>query len=53
MSRLKELRKYVYKELFKIFVPDYKINLVAPYNMRDDDFEKFETTLAKALKFIK
>ena len=35
------------------FVPDYKINLVAPYNMSDEDFEKFETTLAKALKFIK
>ncbi len=35
------------------FVPDYKINLVAPYNMSDEDFDKFETTLSRALKFIK
>ena len=35
------------------YVPDYKINLISPYSMRDEDFNKFETTLSKALKFIK
>ena len=35
------------------FVNDYKINLVSPYDMQDEDFDKLETTLAAALKYIK
>ena len=34
-------------------VPDYKINLITPAGIDDKDFEKFHTTLAEALQFIK
>lgn len=35
------------------FVPDYKINLVSPYDLNEDDFNKFHTSLAEAFKYIK
>ncbi len=35
------------------FVPDYKINLISPYDITEDDFNKFNTTLAEVLKYIK
>ncbi len=34
-------------------VPDYKINLVSPAAIRDDDFDKFHTSLKEVLSFIK
>ena len=34
-------------------VPDYRINLVSPKDISDEDFRKFHTTLAAALQFIK
>lgn len=34
-------------------VPDYKINLIAPASIKDDDFEKFRTSLKEVLAFIK
>lgn len=35
------------------FVPDYKINLIAPAAIEDSEFEKFLTTLKEVLSFIK
>ena len=35
------------------FVPDYRINLIAPANMADNDFLKFRTDFGKVLQFIK
>ena len=35
------------------FVPDYKINLVAPAVIDDEHFEQFHTELRELLKFIK
>ena len=35
------------------FVPDYKVNLVAPASIKDSDFEKFHTSLKEVLSFIK
>ena len=35
------------------FISDYKINLVTPYRMQDEDFDKLGTTLSEALKYIK
>ena len=35
------------------FVPDYKINLVAPAEIDDEHFEQFHTELRELLKFIK
>ena len=40
------------KQLLK-FVPDYKINLIAPAQMEDTEFDKFRTGLGLALKYIK
>jgi hypothetical protein len=34
-------------------VPDYKINLVSPWQMEDADFGKFRTSLAEAFQYIK
>lgn len=34
------------------FVPDYKINLIAPAAIEDSEFEKFQTTLKEVLSFI-
>lgn len=35
------------------YVPDYKINLVSPYDIAEDDFIKFHTSIAEAFKYIK
>ena len=35
------------------FIPDYKINLIAPAAIQDNDFSKFNTTLKEVLTFIK
>ena len=35
------------------FVPDYKINLIAPAAIEDSEFEKFQTTLKEVLSCIK
>ena len=35
------------------FIPNYKINLISPYNMKDEDFDKLKSTLAEVLKYIK
>lgn len=40
------------KELLK-FIPNYPINLIAPANMSDADFEKFNTKLGLAMKVLK
>jgi flagellar motility protein MotE (MotC chaperone) len=34
-------------------VPDYKINLVSPWQMEDADFGKFRTALAETFQYIK
>ena len=35
------------------FVPDYRINLIAPAQIADDDFLKFNTDFGKVLQYIK
>ena len=40
-------------EVILRFVPDYKINLVAPAEINDEHFEQFHTELRELLKFIK
>lgn len=35
------------------FVPDYRLNLISPDLMTEQDFEKFHTHLGAALRFIK
>jgi hypothetical protein len=35
------------------FVPDYRINLLTPGSILDEDFGKFKTTLAEAFQYIK
>lgn len=34
-------------------VPDYKVNLIAPASIKDEDFEKFQSSLKEVLSFIK
>ncbi|MBQ7266014.1 MAG: transposase [Firmicutes bacterium] len=40
------------KELLE-FVPNYRVNLIAPMSINDDDFEKFHTDLGLAMKVLK
>ena len=40
------------KELLR-FIPNYPINLIAPANIRDSEFEKFGTDLGLAMKVLK
>ena len=40
-------------EEMKAFVPDYKINLISPADMNDEEFAKFSTDLGFAMKVIK
>ena len=40
------------KELLK-FIPNYWVNLIAPTNMNDNDFDKFHTDLGLAMKVLK
>ena len=35
------------------FVSDYKLNLIAPAEIADEDFTKFHTELSLALKYVK
>ena len=35
------------------FIPNYSINLLAPYEMDEEDFGKFQTSLAECLQFVK
>ena len=35
------------------FIPDYRINLISPEGMSEDDFDKFHTEFRKVMKFIK
>lgn len=35
------------------FIPDYRINLLAPANIPDEDFTKFHTDLGKVMEYIK
>lgn len=34
-------------------VPDYKVNLIAPASIKDEDFRKFQSSLKEVLSFIK
>lgn len=40
------------EEILK-YVPDYKINLICPAKMSDEDFRKFDTHLGSILKLVK
>ena len=40
-------------DAIKDFVPDYKINLISPADMDDDEFAKFNTDLGFAMNVIK
>ena len=40
------------EELLK-FVPDYKLNLITPESIKEEDFEKFKTGLGAAMQYIK
>lgn len=40
-------------DAIKDFVPDYKINLISPADMDDDEFTKFNTDLGFAMNVIK
>ena len=40
------------KRLLK-FVPDYKLNLITPESIKEEDFEKFKTGLGMAMQYIK
>ena len=37
----------------KEFVPDYKLNIISPYDMDEEEFEHFNTDFGMALKIIK
>ena len=37
----------------KEFVPDYKLNIISPFDMDEDEFERFNTDFGIALKIIK
>jgi hypothetical protein len=40
------------KEILAL-VPDYRMNLITPGSIADEDFGKFKTTLAEAFQYIK
>ena len=35
------------------FVPDYKLNLITPESIKEEEFEKFQTGLGMAMQYIK
>ena len=43
----------VYDSRILKLVPDYRLNLISPYEMEEDDFGGFQTDLGDALHFIK
>ena len=49
---LHDMLKVEDKELLK-FIPNYPINLIAPANIDDNDFDKFHTGLGLAMKVLK
>ncbi len=51
-TKLSDLYDCKHKEILE-FVPEYKMNLIDPAGMTDEDFEKFSTSLGKVLKFMK
>ncbi len=51
-TRLRDLYKCDSPEILN-FVPDYKMNLIDPSKMNDEDFDKFSTDMGKVLKFMK
>ena len=40
-------------DVIKSYVPDYKLNLISPADMEDEEFEKFSTDLGFAMEVIK
>ena len=40
-------------DVIKSYVPDYKLNLISPADMNDEEFEKFNTDLGFAMEVIK
>lgn len=40
-------------DALKNFVPDYKLNLISPADMKDEEFAKFHTDLGFAMEVIK
>ncbi|MCD8132010.1 MAG: Rpn family recombination-promoting nuclease/putative transposase [Lachnospiraceae bacterium] len=52
VTRLSDLYHCQHDELLA-FAPDYRMNLIDPAGMTDDDFDKFTTSLGKVLKFMK
>ena len=49
---LHEMLKIDDEELLK-YIPNYQLNLIAPKNIQDVDFDKFNTDLGKLLEYIK
>jgi len=49
---LHEMLKTDDEEILK-YVPDYKINLICPAKMTDEDFKKFDTHLGSILRLVK
>ena len=49
---LHEMLKIDDKELLK-YIPNYQLNLIAPKNIQDVDFDKFNTDLGRLLEYIK
>ena len=40
-------------EVILSYVQDYKLNLIVPATIKDDEFDKFHTDLGAILQFIK
>ncbi len=51
-TRLRDLYECDNPRLLKL-APDYKMNLIDPASMTDEDFDKFSTDMGKVLKFMK
>ncbi|MCD7772208.1 MAG: Rpn family recombination-promoting nuclease/putative transposase [Oscillospiraceae bacterium] len=51
-TKLSDLYDCKHRESLE-FVPEYRMNLIDPAGMTDEDFEKFSTSLGKVLKFMK
>ena len=44
---------YLKDEVYLKFLPKYTLNLVSPYDLKDEDFSKFNTELGAILEFMK
>ena len=49
---LHDMLSTVEPELLR-FIPDYRVNLIAPARIPESDFQKFQTNLGRVLEFIK